>query len=77
LYSNSYMAAASPLDLNMRPDLEEGHPGRSFRWGMSVGAVLDVVGRGVLAHVTLVSVVLAGTSWSWVKPRRPRVEGTF
>lgn len=45
MYSNSYMAAASPVDLNMRPDLEDRHPGRSYRWGMSVGAVLDVVGR--------------------------------
>lgn len=31
-YSNSYTAAVSPLNLNMRPDAKTGHPGRSYRW---------------------------------------------
>lgn len=30
-YRNSYTAAAAPLNLNMRPDVATGHPGRSYR----------------------------------------------
>lgn len=50
-YSNSYTAAVSPLNLNMRPDMKGGHPGRSYRCEKSVVACLVCVLMGV-EHVT-------------------------
>jgi hypothetical protein len=50
-YSSSYVDAASPLNLNMRPDDASGYPGRSYRCVGGGG----VTGGGAAR----------GASWGW------------
>jgi hypothetical protein len=61
-YSNSYTAAVSPLNLNMRPDLKAEHPGRSYRWVKTT----DKIGC-LYCHWQTVTPVDGGKEFLWVR----------